>query len=109
MAEGTEVDPRVLDEALGELITNAMVLRTLIREDSVFYVMPSVVSQMDMDLMAVKSGFSVMVMTCIAAGVDFIAQDTKEVPDNRDRSTGEDPLDGGGLPDREVHGESTEA
>lgn len=105
MAEGTDIDPSVFVSALEALMEEALTLKVLIERDHHFYLLPAIVSRMDMHMMAIKSGFSVMVLTCLKDGVDFIAQDSKGVAETNDRSTGEDPLDGAGLPPGEVDGE----
>jgi hypothetical protein len=106
MAEGTGVDPSVLSSALEDIAVDALILKALIERDVTFYPLPGALSRLELGLGVVKSGFSVMVLTCLNSGVDFIAQDTREVPSTDDRSTGEDPAADGGLPPWEVDGGS---
>lgn len=106
MGEKAGVDPAQLALVLESIIIDAMVAKTLVEGNEAFYLVPSVISRIDAALMAVKSGMSVMVMTALKEGVDFIAQSEWEVPSGVDQTTGVDPVYGGSVPGGGGHGEA---
>lgn len=110
MAEHTDmVQLTDVTEALQELAIQAQVVKKLIERGALFATVVGEISKTEFHLQFVKSALSLMAMTALGQGVDFIAQDAWEVPSGLDRSTGLDPVGGGDVPAGQVDGQPADA
>jgi hypothetical protein len=99
MAAHTQIKLEDMTPILEDIAASAMTAAILVRRDVDFQEIPPVLTHISTALAAVQSALSVMMLVALSEGVDPTAQDTWEVPNISDRTSGEDPVYGGRGPD----------